>query len=85
MIWLWLFVWPTRHTTWLVVSTASVNPPTPSTPPPIRSTHGITGCVQNVSQNQPVQPVAICVSVMIAIVLLYFWCKSYAEEVGHDV
>jgi len=35
----------------------------------------IAGYFQNVSQNQPVQPVAA----MIAIVLLYFWCKSYVD------
>ena len=56
-----------------------VNPP-----PNVHSTCDIAGCVQNISQNQPVQPVAICVSVMIAIALLHFCCKSYVATIMYE-
>jgi len=39
--------------------------------------------IQNVSQNQSVQAVAIYVSVMITIALLYFWCESYVVTIKH--
>jgi len=56
-------------------------------PPPadpfVRGTCDIAGCVQNISQSQPVQPVAICDSTVIAIALLYFWCKSYMATIRH--
>ena len=35
------------------------------------------------SHNQPVQPVAICASVMITITLLYFLYKSYEATIKH--
>jgi len=44
----------------------------PTHPPLICGIHDIAGCIQSVSQNQPVQPVAIYVNIMIAIALLYF-------------
>jgi len=78
---LWPSVWPTVHTTWSAVSTGIVNPPTH---PLICSIHDIAGRVQNASQNQPVQPVAIYyVSAMIAIAPLYFWCKSHMATTKH--
>ena len=46
-------------------------------------TRDISGCVQNISQNQPVHPVAMQVSVMIAISLLYLCCKSYMATIKH--
>jgi len=47
--------WPTVHATWLAVSTDIINPPTPL----ICGIHDIAGSVQNISQNQPVHPVAM--------------------------
>jgi len=43
----------------------------------------ILGSVQNISQNQLIHPVAIQVSVMIAISLIYFCCKSYVATIKH--
>jgi len=81
---------------WLCLLASLTHPTTPSTLPPFNSpsspqpavllkcgTHDIVGCVQSVSQNQPVQPVTVNVSVMIAITLLYFWCKSYVATTKH--
>jgi len=71
MVWsglLWLSVWPTVHTTWSALSTDIIDPPTfpLHTPHPLLPTHllicsicDIAGCVQNISQNQPVHPVAM--------------------------
>jgi len=64
---LWQSIWPTgAHNSVGCVSTGSVSPPLhpphffPSTHPPlICVTHDIAGCVQNASQNQPIQPAAI--------------------------
>jgi len=58
---LWPSVWPAGHATWLAVSTGSVNPPTHPLHPchPPTPLYAAAGCVQNISQNQPVQPVAI--------------------------
>jgi len=70
MVWsglLWASVWPTVHTTWLPVSESIVNPPSH---PLICGICDVSGSVQNISQNQPVHPAAIKVSVMIAISLL---------------
>jgi len=81
MVWsglLWAPVWPTVHTTWSPVSEGIVDPPTH---PFICGIHDISGSVQNISQNQPVHPVAIQVSVMTAISLLYCWCKSYVATI----
>jgi len=80
---LWPSVWPTVHTIWSAMSTGIVNPPTHPSHPLKCGTCDVAGCVQNVSQNQPDQPVAIYVSVMIAIALLYFWCKSYVATTKH--
>jgi len=81
---LWPSVWPTRHTTWLAVPTGSTNPPTPSTLPTyslIHSTRDIAGCVQNVSQNQPVQPVAIYYNDSYCPIL--FLVQSYMATIKH--
>jgi len=54
----WSSVWPAG----LCLLAVLTHPPTPSTfptPPLICSTCDIADCVQNVSQNQPVQPVAM--------------------------
>jgi len=57
---LWPYVWSTVHTTWPAVSTGIINLPALHPPHPrIHDTHDIAGCVQNASQNQPVQWVAI--------------------------
>jgi len=73
-------VWPAGHTAWLAVSNGSANPSTHNL---ICGTCDIAGCVQNVSQNQPVQPVATYVSTMITIALLYFLYKSYVATIRH--
>jgi len=89
---LWPSVWLTVYTAWSAVSTGIINLPThplhpshplSSTHPFIRGIRDMVGCVQNISQNQPVHPVAIQVSVMIAIVPLYFCCKSYMATIKH--
>jgi len=67
------------------VSESGVNP-SPSTLPThplICGIRDIAGCFLNVSQNQPIQPVAIYVGAMIAIALLYFWRKSYVATTKH--
>jgi len=65
---LWPSVWPTVYTTWLPMSEGIINPPTlpflPAYPllpahPLICGICDISGSVQNISQNQPVHPVAI--------------------------
>jgi len=65
---LWPSVWPTVHTTWSPVSEGIVNSPTlplhpphpsPARPPLICGIRDISDSVQNISQNQPVHPVAI--------------------------
>jgi len=53
---LWPSVWPTVHTTWSPVSEGIINPPTHHL---ICGIRGISGCVQNISQNQPVNPITI--------------------------
>jgi len=89
---LWPSVWLTVHITWSPVYESIVNPPTfplhppyllPIHPPLICAIRDIAGCFQNFSQNQPVQSVAMYVSTMIAIALLYFWCKSYVATTKH--
>jgi len=65
MVWLgllWPSVWPTVHTTWSPVSESIVNPltlPLHPSHPIFWGIHDIAGRVQNISQNQPVHPVAI--------------------------
>jgi len=81
MVWsglLWAFVWPTVHTTWLPVSENIINPPIP-----LFVASVIFQALFKISQNQPVHLVAIQVSVMIAISLLYFCCKSYMATIKH--
>jgi len=63
---LWPSVWPTVHTTWSPVSENIINPytlplhsPHPLTHPLICDICDISSSVQNISQNQPVHPVAI--------------------------
>jgi len=76
---------------WLCLLASITHPPTPSTlatslPPNhlfICGTCDIAGCVQNISQNQPVHRVAIYVNVMIAISLLCFCCKSCMATIKH--
>jgi len=55
--------------------------PLPLTHPLICGIRDISGSVKNISQNQPVHPVAIQVSVMIAISLLCICCKSYMATI----
>jgi len=71
MVWsglLWPSVWPIVHTTWLPVSDCIVNQPTlplqpphpaPAHSPLICGTCDILGSVLNISQNQPIHPVAM--------------------------
>jgi len=80
---LWPSVWPTVHTTWLPVSKSIVNPPTLPLhcphPTPLFVAFMIFQTVLNISQNQPVHPVAIQVSVMIAIFPTLDLCISAAN------
>jgi len=86
---LWPSVWPIVHTTWSPVSESIISSPTLPLHPPhplISGIHDISGSVQNISQNQPVHPVAIQVSVMIAIyiptLLLLQILRGYYQAKG---
>jgi len=61
----------------LTLLTHSPSPPSHTRPSLICGTCDIAGYVQKISQNHSVHQVAIYVSVMIAVSLLYFWCRSY--------
>jgi len=76
---LWPFIWPAGHTTWLAMSTDSVNPPIHPPTPYMWHLWYCTNCrlcSKHLSKNQPV-------AIYVAIVLLYFWCKSYVATIQH--
>jgi len=50
---------PCTQLGWLCLLTLLTHPASLPTHPLIYSTHDIAGCVQNISQNQPVHPVAM--------------------------
>ena len=56
---LWPSFWPAGHTTWLAMSTGSVNPPTQPFIQPLYATLMILQALllKSISQNQPVQQV----------------------------